>query len=87
MIGGGLELSQTIAELAAAALVTEQQVAPAGWRITTWDATADFQMSQVERHEFTLQLQPMNIAWRLRRGKNRSENVTLRVVVETRIPE
>ncbi len=87
LTGGVLELSQTIAELAAAALATEQRMAPAGWRIATWDASADFQMSQGESREFTLQLQPMNIAWRLRRGKNRSENVTLRVVLETRVPE
>ena len=87
LIGAGLELSQTIAELAGAALATEERMASAGWRVATWDASADFQMSQGEAREFTLQLQPMNIALRVARGRNRSENVTLRVMVETRAPE
>ena len=87
LIGVGLELSQTIAELAGAALATDERMAQAGWRVATWDAAADFQMSQAEAREFTLQLQPMNIALRLTRGQNRSENVTLRVIVETRVLE
>ena len=87
MIGGGLELSQTIAELAGAALATEQRIFPSGWRIATWEAAAHFQMNQQESLDFKLELQPMNIALRVRRGRNKSENVTLRVVVETRVPE
>jgi len=82
-----LELSQTIAELAGAALATDERTAAAGWRIATWEASVDFQMSQAEAREFTLQLQPINIALRLARGQNRSENVTLRVLVETRALE
>ncbi|MCX6602371.1 MAG: hypothetical protein NTV52_02115 [Acidobacteria bacterium] len=82
-----MELSQTIAELAAAALATEQRIAPSGWRIAAWEATADFQMNQQESRDFQLELQPVNIALRLRRGQNRGENITLRVMVETRASE
>ncbi len=82
-----MELSQTIAELAGAALATEEKMATAGWRVGTWDASVDFQTSQGETREFTLQLQPMNTALCLARGRNRSENATLRVMVETRLLE
>ena len=82
-----MELSQTIAELAGAALAAEQRIAPSGWRIAAWESTADFQMNQQESHDFKLELQPMNIGLRVRRGQNRSENATLRVVVETRASE
>ncbi len=44
-------------------------------------------MNQQESRDFKLELQPMNIALRVRRGQNKGENVTLRVVVETRASE
>jgi len=82
-----LELSQTIAELAAAALATERRIAPSGWRVAAWESSADFQMNQKESRDFKLELQPMNFALRVGRGQDKSENVTLRVVVETRAAE
>ncbi len=44
-------------------------------------------MNQKESRDFKLELQPMNFALRVGRGQDKSENVTLRVVVETRAAE